>query len=139
LRIDQSLTNDALTGGKPEAFWNRIYSQYKQIAQQNIEQIVEKGNQMGDIAHGGNPLPEQALSEFLEGAPDIQIFGFASPVNVSFQYTPNDVNLQVQQGGVDIDVQAHKPEIEFHRGGVNVYMQQYPKVTITPPAIDIIA
>ncbi|RED57606.1 DUF6470 family protein [Cohnella lupini] len=139
LQIDQTLTNNALTGGKPEVFWNRIYSQYKQIAQQNIQQIVEKGNRMGNIARRDNPIPELALNDFVEGAPDLQVFGFASPTNIEFQYTPNDVNLQVDRGRLNIDVQVHRPEINFERGNVNIYMQQYPKVTITPPKIDITA
>ncbi len=137
LQIDQSLTNNALTGGKPEAFWQHIYSQYKQVAQQNIQQIVEKGNRMGALHIHDNPIAELALNEFVEGAPDIEIFGFASPTNISFQYTPNDVDIQVGQGRRDVDVDFHRPEIQFHRGKVSVYMQQYPKVTITPPEINI--
>ncbi|OXS55897.1 hypothetical protein B1A99_21975 [Cohnella sp. CIP 111063] len=139
LQIDQSLTNDALTGGKAEAFWNRVYSQYKQVAQQNIQHIVEKGNRMGDLTNRDNPIPELALSDFIEGAPDLQIFGFASLANVDFHYMPNDINLQVDVGQVRIQSQVHRPEIHYERGNVNVYMQQYPKVTITPPEINIIA
>lgn len=137
LRIDQSLTNNALTGGKPEVFWQRIYSQYKQIAQQNIQQIVENGNRMGALQNRDNPIAELALNGFIEGAPDLQVFGFASPANVEFQYTPRDLNIQVELGTRDVNVQIHRPEVIFQRGYVNVYMQQYPKVTITPPEINI--
>jgi len=139
LRVDQSLTNDALNGGKPQSFWNRIYSQYKQIADQNIQQIVEKGNRLGDLRIKGNPIPDMALSAFIEGAPDLQIYGYASPANIAFQYTPNDVNVQVERGQLTVDAQIHRPDIQFHRGSVSIYMQQYPKVTITPPEIDITA
>lgn len=139
LIVDQSLTNEALNGGKPQAFWERIYSQYKQVAAENIQKIVENGNRMGALHIKGNPIADIALNEFIEGAPDLQVFGYASPANLAFQYTPNDVNIQVERGNVTVDAQIHRPDIQFHRGSVKIYMQQYPKVTITPPEIDITA
>ncbi|QTH42294.1 hypothetical protein J4772_33265 [Cohnella sp. LGH] len=139
LSVDQNLTNDALTGGKPQAFWERIYSQYKQVAAQNIQQIVENGNRMGALHIKGSPIADIALGAFIEGAPDLQVFGHASPTNIAFQYTPNDVNIQVERGKLTVDAQIHRPDIQFHRGSVRIYMQQYPKVTITPPEIDITA
>jgi len=137
LRIDHTLTDNALTGGKPEAFWQRIYSQYKDIAKQNLEKIVMEGNQQGDLRYKGNPMAEQALNDFIEGPPDLQVFGFASPANISFQYIPNELDLQFVRGTRDVEVQTFKPEINYQRGSVNIYMQQYPQVTITPPALDI--
>jgi hypothetical protein len=139
LMIDQTLTNNALTGGKSEDFWTRIYSQYRDVAQQNLIKIVEEGNRMGDLRIRGNPIPDMALSAFIEGAPDLQVYGHASPANISFEYTPNDLNMQVEPGELNVDVQVHRPEINFRRGGVKVYMQQYPSLTITPPVIDIFA
>ncbi len=139
LNIDNTPTWEALDGGNFEAFWHRIYSQYKQIAQQNIAQIVEQGNRMGDLRNKGNPMASMALDEFIEGPPDLQVYGEASVDNTKFNYIPNDVNLQVTPGELNIDAQIRRPQIEFHRGSVNIYMEQYPKVTITPPAIDISA
>jgi len=139
LNVDNSLTWDALDGGNIEAFWHRIYSQYKQVAQRNIAQIVERGNQMGDLRIKGDPIPSMALDEFIEGAPDLQVFGEASVDNTKFQYIPNDVNIQFIPGKLDVKAQIQRPEINFHRGSVNIYMEQYPKVTITPPVIDISA
>jgi len=137
LLVDQSLTNDALTGGKPEVFWQRLYSQYRQVALDNIQRIVEEGNRMGALHIRGNPIADIALNAFLEGAPDLQVFGHASPANIAFQYTPNDVNIQFERGKVTVDAEIQRPDIQYHRGDVRIYMQQYPKVTITPPEIDI--
>ena len=139
LRIDNPRTWNALDGGNMEAFWSRIYSQYKQVAQQNISQIVERGNQLGDLRIKGDPIPSRALDEFIEGAPDLQVYGEASVDNTQFEYIPNDVNIQFIPGELNVDAQIQRPEINFHRGSVNIYMEQYPKVTITPPAIDISA
>lgn len=137
LQIDQSLTNNALTGGKPEDFWKRIYAQYREVALQNMQKIVEEGNQMGDLRRKDNPLADLALRQYIEGAPDLQVYGPASPANIRFSYTPNDINLQVQVGGAEIDVQTFRPEIQYVPGSVQIYMKQYPQVIITPPAIDI--
>lgn len=137
LEIEQSLTNNALTGGKPEEFWSRIYSQYKEIARQNVIQIVEEGNRVGDLTNPIDPKPDMALDEFVEGAPDIQIFGPAAPDNIRLTYQPNDLNMNVKPGKLEVNVDVHRPEINYKRGYVRIYMEKYPSVTITPPAIDI--
>ncbi|GIO12280.1 hypothetical protein J19TS2_18350 [Cohnella xylanilytica] len=134
LVIDQTDSWNALNGGKPEAFWQRIYSQYKEIALQNLQKIVEDGNRVGDLRDRVNPIPEMALEEFVEGAPDLQVYGPATADNVDIQYIPNDVNLTVvRPGDVRVDVQTHPLKIAYHPGKVTVSVQQYPKVTITPP------
>ncbi|MFC5528963.1 DUF6470 family protein [Cohnella yongneupensis] len=139
LNIDNSRTWEALDGGNMEVFWSRIYSQYKQIAQQNISEIVAQGNQLGDLRIKGNPIPDMALDEFIEGAPDLQVYGEASVDNTQFNYIPNDPDIQFVPGELNVQAQIQRPDINFHRGSVNIYMEQYPKVTITPPVIDISA
>ncbi|WP_245947834.1 DUF6470 family protein [Paenibacillus sambharensis] len=138
LIIDSSEAHNALTGGKYEEFWDRIYSQYKAVAKRNIELIVEEGNRMGDLRIKGNPIADMALDAFIEGAPDIEVYGPASSDNVSIEYIPNQLNVQVQTGGADINVKTTRPEINYHRGNVSIYMEQYPSVTITPPKIDLV-
>lgn len=139
LVIDKTLTDNALTGGKPEAFWQRIYSQYQQVARQNLERIVAEGNEAGDLRIKGNIIADQALDEYLEGAPDLQIYGFAAPDNTKISYTPRDLNMEFIPGSKNVDIQPSKPEIEYRRGSVNIYMQQYPNVTVTAPSINIMA
>lgn len=137
LDIDHTDTDNALTGGKPEAFWHRIYQQYRQVALDNLQYIVDKGNRMGDLRTQGNPIPAMALNEFIEGAPDLQVFGEATPRNIQIRYTPNDLNLQVQRGQLNIRVQTHKPEVSVVPYSVRIYMEQYPKLTIIPPNINV--
>ncbi|WP_080832517.1 DUF6470 family protein [Cohnella massiliensis] len=137
LEIDMSLTNDAIDGGSPESFWHRIYSQYKQIAVQNMERIVERGNTIGDLRIKQNPMPDFALEDFVEGPPDLQAYGPALPNNTKFSYTPADLNIEYIPEERNVDVQLTKPAIEYHREYVRYKMEQYPKVTIIPPAIDM--
>jgi len=135
LKIANTLTHNALTGGKPEHFWLNLYAQYKAVAFKNLEKIVKDGNLMGDLRIRRNPIPDIALDEFVEGAPDLQVFGEARVDNTKIEYTPNDPDIQVDPGGVEMDVQIHGPEIRYHRGHVRIYMLQYPKVTIIPPPV----
>ncbi|MFC5469700.1 DUF6470 family protein [Cohnella suwonensis] len=139
LVIDQTRSFSALTGGKMDEFWHRIHSQYKGFAQQNLTHIVEWGNRMGDLRIRGNPMPDMALDAFVEGAPDLQVYGEATADNIDLGYIPKDLNLRVEPGKFIIDVQSHRPEVNYHRGGVKIQMAQYPKVTITPPTINIMA
>jgi hypothetical protein len=138
LRIDQTLTRNALDGGRPEAFWQRLYAQYREIALRNLEKMVVEGNRIGDLTAGGNPIAEIAWNDFVEGPPDLQVYGEARPDNTKIEYIPNDPDVQVEPGGVKIEVQIHRPDIRYHRGYVQVYMVQYPSVTITPPQIELL-
>lgn len=138
LEIDMSLTNDAIDGGSPESFWRRIYSQYKQMADDNIVKIVERGNTIGDLRIKGNPIADFANEDFNEGAPDLQVYGPAYSDNTKISYTPAVPEIEVSDGDVNINVQTSRPDIQYHREYVQYYMKQYPKVTITPPAIDVI-
>lgn len=137
LRIDQRRAWDALTGGKSVDFWNRIYSQYKDVARQNLSKIVEEGNRMGDLRIRGNPIPYAALDKFIEGAPDLQVYGAASPTNVDLEYIPNELNMEFIPGERQIDVEVHKTEINFNRGSVNIYMEQYPSLTFEVKNLDV--
>jgi hypothetical protein len=140
LKIDNTLTHNALTGGKMEHFWLNLYAQYKAVALKNLEKIVKDGNLLGDLRIRHNPIPDIALDDFIEGPPDLQVYGEARPDNTKIEYTPNDPDIQVDPGGVEIDAQIHRPDIRYHRGYVRIYMMQYPKVTIIPPsAIELMA
>ena len=140
LIIDNTLTHNALTGGKPEHFWLNLYDQYRAVALKNLEKIVMEGNRMGDLRIRHNPIPEMALDEYIEGAPDLEVFGEARPDNTKIEYIPNDPDIEIEPGGVEVDVQLHRPDIRYHRGYVRIYMVQYPKVTIIPPpAIELMA
>ncbi len=137
LRIDYTQTENAVTGGKAEEYWQRIYSQYKEVARQNLEKIVMEGNRMADLTMSGNPIADMALDAFIEGAPDLQVFGPASVTNTKISYTPNDMNIEVELGETQINVETYRPEIHFERGYVRTYMEQWPSVTVTPPRLDL--
>ncbi|QHT63449.1 hypothetical protein GXP70_28185 [Paenibacillus lycopersici] len=138
LNINQDRMWAAFNGGKPVEFMKRIYSQMPGIALQGIAHIVEKGNRMGDLRIKENPIPDLAFEELSAKLPQIEVFGPASYDNVDIEFTIPKPDTQIDVGRVDIQVQTHKPDIQYERGNVRIYMQQYPKVTFTPPSIDIV-
>lgn len=136
LHIDQSAAWDALGMGSHTTFMNRIYSESKNIALQGIASIVEKGNRLAAIHKGGSPIADLAAQRAFEPS-NMNYLGEASYDNVDLDYTANKVEINVNPGSVDIQITPHQAEITYTPGKVSIYMQQYPKVEMIPPEIDM--
>jgi hypothetical protein len=104
----------------------------------NIKHMVEKGNRMGRLSDGGpNPIPDIAYEDYRVGGSGIEYMGAPSSDNIDMQFIVHKPVINITPGKVDIRATPRKPDIEYIRGSVRTYMMQYPKVTITPPAIDM--
>lgn len=135
LYIDSSKAWDALGHGPALETMNKIYSRVHEVAMQGIAKIVEDGNRLAAIQCGGNAIAEIAKekgAEFFE----FEFMGDASSGNVSMHYVPGNLDIQVEQGKVNITSHPNRPEINYTRGKLDIYMMQYPKVEIIPPQID---
>jgi hypothetical protein len=135
--IDMSRTWDALTGGKPTQFWNRIYNQFGQFVQHAIENTVSEYNRIGDVTSGENAVAAVAWDHLFAERPKLQIYGEASVHNISFEAHITRPEINFKRGRTEVRVTPHKPEIEYHRGNVEIYMAQYPKVKVVPPKLDV--
>lgn len=135
--VDLTKTWDALTGGKPIPFWNRIYNQSGKYVIDAIQSTVEEYNRIGNILAEGNPIADLAHESMFRERPKLVIFGPASPNNVEFKPVITNPDIQVEIGGVDIQVQPNRPQIDYQRGYVRTFMEQYPSVKVTAPQIDI--
>lgn len=137
LHIDQSRMWEAFNGGKPEVFWNRIYSQMPEISLQGLAKIVEKGNRMGDLRIRNNPIPDMALEQILQDGPVLHVFGPATPDNVDIQFTIPKLDVKVTPGHVEINAKVYQPEIEYRRSSVRISMEQYPSVQFHVTNLDL--
>ncbi|WP_313996911.1 DUF6470 family protein [uncultured Paenibacillus sp.] len=137
LHIDQSRMWRAFNGGKTVEFMSNIYSQMPAVALRSIEKIVQKGNRLGDIRDGQNPIPEMAMQGMLDGAPDIQYLGRPSYDNVDIHFNIPKPDAQIEPGGVDIEARIYKPDIQYQRGGVDVYMIQKPGIRFQVANLDV--
>ncbi|UKS26135.1 DUF6470 family protein [Paenibacillus sp. HWE-109] len=136
LYIDSSKAWDALGHGPALQTFSKIYSRAHDVALQGIAKIVEDGNRLAAIHHGGNAIAEIAKekgAEFFE----FEFMGEASIDNVDLNYDPGSIDIQVEEGKVNINSHPNAPEINYTRGKLDIYMIQYPKVEIIPPQIDV--
>ncbi|WP_201305401.1 DUF6470 family protein [Paenibacillus puerhi] len=135
LEIDQTKAWDALGRGPVLESFNRIYSQAHQIAMQGIARIVENGNRLAQIHLKTNAIADNA-EQIRYNFSEFDIVGEASYDNVDIFYTARRPEINVIDGKVNLQTHPNRPEYEYYRGKLDIYMQQYPKVEITPPEID---
>jgi len=138
LIIDNSGWHDALGHGPTLQAFNRIYSECRNIAMQGIAKIVEDGNRMAAIHTGENAIA--ALAQ--ESTKDIDFYEFmymgeASYDNIDIQYEPGPFHIQFEPAKVEHRVTVNPPIINYHRGKLDIYMLQYPKLEITAPQMDM--
>ncbi|MDQ0918578.1 DUF6470 family protein [Paenibacillus sp. V4I5] len=138
LSIDNSRWHDALGQGPSLEAMNRIYSGCRDIALQGIEKIVEEGNRLAAIHTGENVIAALAT----ESTQDVDFYkymyiGEASLDNIDIRYEAGNLDVQFEPAKVEHNVTVNPPIIEYHRGKLEIYMLQYPKVEITPPQMDL--
>ncbi|OXM14131.1 DUF6470 family protein [Paenibacillus herberti] len=135
LLIDQSATWNAINGGKPEAFIQRIYSDSRSVVQQHVIRTIQKWREISDLKNKENPIPDVAVGEaFRERAPR-QLYGPASIFNTRINVNVQRPEINVTPGDVDIQVQTRRPEVDYSPASVKFTVAQYPKVIVTPPPL----
>jgi hypothetical protein len=137
LIIDQTATWDALTGGKSQAFWNRIYGSYGQYAAQYVENKVKEYDRIGDLTAGGNAIADNAMRRIGQDMMPLNVYGHASPRNVKFDAIITKPEIQVNVGKVTTSPEYIPLDIQYRRGVTKVYMEQYSSIKVTPPVIDL--
>lgn len=133
LTVDQSRAFAAYTGGSHLEMSKRLYSNIQQVFLQGLSKRVEMGERMREFYKPGNSLGDIMRSRSLDKPPFIEYRGPASSANVDINVSFTPATLDVRLGGVDIQTRVNAPEIEYNKGNVNIYMQQYPSVQFTPP------
>jgi len=136
LDIDQSRAWDALGASNILSTLDRIHSQARNVALDYIAQTAEKGDRLADLNNRENTLAELGKEVSLSFR-ELDYLGYASSGNVDINYTPTPVAIDVQTGGAAIHAEARKPEIQYDRGKLDIYVAQKAMLEITPPQIDI--
>lgn len=136
LFIDQSRARAAL-GLQNNLEWSqKIYSQSKEILLQGIARRAQEGNRLAATHKGGNVIAELARENWLRESP-LEVLEPASFDNVDLEYVAHKPDINVIPGQLHINVQAHRPELEYRRGKLDIYMKQYQSVQILPPELDL--
>lgn len=137
LEVDNSRAFAAYNGGNYLEMNQRIYSGIRQIFLQALAERVEAGNRAAAIHQSGNTIAEIYGTDW-KPVPFPEMRGAASMDNVDVRYYTSPPDIRISKSQVEIQFEANKPEIEYFRGKLDIYMKQYPSIQFMPPKVDII-
>ncbi|KGE20410.1 DUF6470 family protein [Paenibacillus wynnii] len=136
LTIDQSRAWAAYNGGNMLEMNKRIYSGIQQLYLQGIAKRVEQGNRMMEFFKPGNTIAEIYGTDTEPNSfPEMR--GPASYDNVDIHFETRSPTINFRPAEVNIQVERHRPEIEYTRGKLDIYMQQYASVQFIPPELNV--
>lgn len=113
----------------------RIYSKSAELALQGIARRVQEGNRMAQIHIKSDPLKEFAMN-WRRTFPEMDYRGMPGYDQVDISYQRSELDITTTLGGVELEATVNRPVYEYEIGKLDIYMQQYPRVEITPPQID---
>lgn len=138
LTIDQSKAFEAYFGKSNSIDLNRtIYSGLQQQFLQNLENRVQQGDRMAAIHISGNTVAEIVGTDW-KPIPFPEVRGPASYDNVDIHFETPAPEIQFRSAKSDLNVVVHKPEIEYQRGKLDIYVKQYASVQYTTPEINVV-
>lgn len=135
LSIDQSRAWAAYNGGNMFEMNKRIYSGIQQLYLQGIARKVEQGNRMVEFFKPANSIADVYGTDTEPNSfPEMR--GPASFDNVDVHVKTRAPQIGFSPSKVNIKVNVHRPEIEYTRGKLDIYMQQYASLQFIPPEVD---
>lgn len=110
---------------------NEIYAaEGRKAALEGTARRAEQGAELVKIENDVNVFAEQAIQNGHPPMKTLSIKYIPRHFAVKFAYEPAKVDIQLRPNKPNIQVQVNKPEISFERGGVSIYMEQYPELKI---------
>ncbi|MFF2018092.1 DUF6470 family protein [Paenibacillus sp. NPDC058177] len=136
LNVDQSRAWAAYHGGNMLEMNKRIYSGIQQLYLQGIARKVEQGNRMAQFFRPGNTIAEVYGTDTEPNSfPENRGPASYDNVDINIETTAPLINFRAAQ--VNLEVERHFPEIEFNRGKLDIYMQQYASIQFIPPEVNV--
>lgn len=130
LEIDQEQARNEVNLKSPSVLSDDFAQYGRQQLLEAIASIVQKGNQMAAIKNNADAIVAMATEYTLKMPPDFNIGFIPSHGSVKFDYTPAEINIDWQIGGTEIDTIVQKPIHHYKPGKAEVYMSQWPELTI---------
>lgn len=135
-RVDQSRAFSAYNGGNMIDMNARIYDGIYQQFLENIAERVREGNQLAKIYIPGNTIANIVGTNWMSKPfPETRTPASFDNVDISITTSPPDINYDPAVS--EMNVTVNKPEIEYYRGKLDIYVSQYASISYTPPAIDL--
>lgn len=136
LTIDQTRARAAYNGGSVLDMNRRIYSGIQQLYLQAIARRVEQGTRMAEFFKPGNSISE-IVGMDTEPNSFPEPCGPASYDNVDLHYVATPPEINFRPATVDIQIETHRPETNYTRGKLDIYMQQYASIQFIPPELNV--
>ncbi|CAM4521207.1 DUF6470 family protein [Paenibacillus xylanexedens] len=136
LNVDQSKAFSAYHGGNMIDMNARIYSGIQQLFMQNMAERVQQGNDMAAIHKPGNTIANIVGTNW-QAKPFPETRTAASSDNVDVRVFTQAPDIRFEAAESEMNVNVNKPEIEYQRGKLDIYVQQYASIQYTPPTIDM--
>lgn len=136
LNVDQSKAFSAYHGGNMIDMNARIYSGIQQLFMQNMAERVQQGNELAAIHKPGNTIAN-IIGTNWKSKPFPETRTPASMDNVDIRIETRAPSVRFEAAVSEMNVTVNKPEIEYQRGKLDIYVKQYASIQFTPPAIDL--
>jgi hypothetical protein len=101
----------------------------KQKVMEYINKTVQEGNELMKIENKGQPIIDQAKRS-LERITVFNTGNTPSQFSVKIDYTPSNINIDWKVNKPDIQVQVNQPIHDYSPGKANIFMEQYPSISI---------
>lgn len=102
----------------------------KQAAAQGIERVVRQGNELAAIENETDPIPIQAEENAFELFKVDYNLGTMPKSGPDIQLIRGKVDTELHRGKVNLQVKVNKPEINYTRGKVDIYLRQKNSIDI---------
>lgn len=128
IKIDQSQCFNEAGLKNNTAFAGDIVEQGQQAVLEGIARIVAEGNAMADVENRVNAVAEIAADNSIQ-VPDFNI-DFIPKSRPIIDFVGGNIDIQVDEGYVDLKVTPNKPIIDVEVGGIEFYLRQKPDIKI---------
>lgn len=130
LTIDQSQVWEEMNVMNTLRWNEKVSREALQIVKEGTARRAEDGAQLIDIHTNVNPFVEQAKVNGHRHPKTLSVKYVPSPLAIKYSYEPSEVNINVQENKPIVNVEVNKPNITFHKGTVNIWMENYPTIDI---------
>ncbi|MEJ8778805.1 DUF6470 family protein [Pseudogracilibacillus sp. ICA-222130] len=124
LTIDQSKAWEQMNMYGPIRAVEKTAEEGKRAIQEGIVRRAEQGAQLINIHDEVNYIAELAKENGQRPMKQLNIGFIPQPFSVNIQYEKATVDVQIEPNKPIISVQIRKPEITYHPGNIEIFMEE---------------
>lgn len=114
---------------------NRIIQEHAhegyQAYLEGVGRRAGQGSELMRIEHDGNAIVQQAEANAYQSLKELGLTFIPGPFSVQIEYEQGSVDIDVTTKSPRIHAQTRPVEINFIQGDTSIYMKEYPSLEIT--------